>query len=161
MKSTALAFILLVAGCAYPSPQDFDAERAATAEAGVRSFLDTLRADLSDRGPLAWLDHFDHGPEFFMASDGIELFPDYPTADSIVRGFAPGLRSIRLDLDDLDVYPHDAGYAQFGSPYRETLVDTSGAEMSIRGYVTGTIVRAAGRWKVRSLHWSSPVPPQY
>ena len=160
MKSIALALIALLAGCAYPSPQDFDAERTADVEDEVRSSLDSLRADLLDRGAFAWLDHFDHGPEFFMASDGVELFPDYAAADSIVRGFAPELGAIQLDLDDLDVYPVTAGYAHFGSPYREILADTSGATMSIRGYVTGTVVRTAGRWKVRSLHWSSPAPSQ-
>ena len=161
MKSVALVLPLLFAACGYRSPQELDTQRSAAAETEVLSFLDTLRADLSDRGPLAWLDHFDHGPEFSMASDGVEIFPDYAAADSIVRGFAPELASIRLDLDDLDLHRVDAGFAHFGTPYRETLVDTSGAEMAIHGYVTGTVVRTSGRWKVRSLHWSSPVPPRH
>ena len=46
-------------------------------------------------------------------------------------------------------------------PPQDLIVIVDPLMLSIHGYVTGTLARLSGRWKVRSLHWSSPVPPQH
>jgi len=148
-----------LAACGLPPSQDFDAQRLSAAEAEVRALVASIPADLAGRGPVAWLDHFDPGPDFFMASDGIALFPDFATADSVVRGFAPSIAALSLTWDDVRIDVLSPDGAVFATPYHETLTDTAGTVTAFGGFVTATVVRHAAAWKIRHLHWSSPVTP--
>lgn len=153
-----LALALLAPACGAPSSQEFDEQRLAAVEADVRSFVSSIPTDLAERGPTAWLDHFDRGPNFFMASDGVEVFPDHATADELVRGFAPSIAAMEITWDSVRVQVLTPDWAVFSTAYRETLTDTSGVDIAFGGYVTGTLVRRPGSWRIQNLHWSSPTP---
>lgn len=156
--SPILALALVATACGAPSSQEFDEQRLASVEADVRAFVSSIPIHLAERGPTAWLDHFDRGPDFFMASDGVEVFPDHATADELVRGFAPSIAAMEITWDSVRVHVLTPEWAVFSTAYRETLTDTSGVDIAFGGYVTATVVRRAVGWRIQNLHWSSPAP---
>jgi len=74
-------------------------------EESVRIMASRLSADLGQRGPIAWMDYFAEVPGFFMASDGLAVFPDYETASAFVDGLAGRIAAMRLEWTDLRVEP--------------------------------------------------------
>ena len=146
------------AGCAGEMKQLSNAEKAEIEE-HVSAMALTIASDLEARGPIAWLDHFLDVPEFFMASDGRLLFPDIESAEKIVEGFAHSIAKMELVWRDIFIDPIEDGMAMMGATYDEVLVDTSGTVLNLSGYFTGMAVETADGWKLRNLHWSSPLVP--
>lgn len=156
LPAVLLAAVLV--GCRPPDGSTLDNAHAAALRDSVTQAANALAVDLAQEGPNAWLGYFEESTSFFMASDGVLRFPTIDSAITFVRAFAPTYTSLRLEWDDLRVEPLGAGVAVMATPYRETLVDTTGAELSLGGYVTAVWSHTAEGWRIRNLHWSSPVP---
>lgn len=153
-----LSFAILACGRA---PQDLDRAHADALRDSARQFAVQIARDLARDGPAAWLRYFERHPSFFMASDGALIFPDNDSAAVFVEGLARTSSAIDLEWIDLRVEPVAPGLAVIASGYHETITDTAGTTIEFGGYVTGLAHHTSDGWRLRDLHWSSPVPPPH
>jgi hypothetical protein len=115
---------------------------------------------VSREGPAAWSRHFAPGEEFFMAADGVLVFPDGAAAGRGVAALTKTLSAIELDFGtDVRVDPLTPDLAVVGAPYHERLTDADGARTESHGYFTALAERRGGRWRLRDAHWSVPGAP--
>ena len=124
----------------------------------ISGFLEQLASDLVASGPAGWLLHFEESERFYMGSDGSLVFPDYDSAAAYVGVLAETLDVIELDLLSPRVDVLSDSLASVVSPYHESITRHDGSAISFGGLVSMLIVRHSGTWKIRNLHWSSPVP---
>jgi hypothetical protein len=150
--------VALTAFACARAPADLDRTHADAIRDSVRQFAVQIARDLARDGPAAWLAHFEDHPRFFMASDGALVFPDHDSATVFVEGLARAIAAVDLDWVDLRVEPVAPGLAVIASAYHEAITDTAGATITFGGYVTGLARHTEGGWRLRHLHWSSPVP---
>lgn len=144
---------------AAPSMADPPPGRADTGQQ-LRELMAAIERDLAARGPLAWLDHFDDGDDFFMASDGAIAFADIEAAREFLLEFAATIVDVQLRWSSLQVTLLSDNVATLGAAYEEVMRDVAGNERRFEGYFTGTAVRTAAGWKLGNLHWSSPRLPE-
>lgn len=122
----------------------------------AEAFFDEIPERLASGGPLAWLDLFESGPAFFMASDGAVAFEDRPAAEAFLADFASQVASIRLEWREPRIDPLTSSLVVVSSDYVEEIVTTDGETSRFGGHVTGVLRRAGGTWRIQHLHWSSP-----
>jgi hypothetical protein len=135
-------------------------ERAAAVEDGVRAFTQTVAHDVTQNGPTAWRKHFSDSPAFFMASNGLLVFPNSAAATKGIQDFARTIKQIELRWgDDLRVDPLTPDLAVVAATYHEIQVNTAGQRVDEAGFFTGIAEYRDGRWQFRNAHWSVPVPP--
>jgi hypothetical protein len=139
------------------SAGESEASWAASVDLEVRALAAAIAADLAREGPEAWLRHFDEGPSFFMASDGVAKFPSYDSMREFVLRFDPGISAMELSWSDVRVEALTPTLASLGAAYRESITYTSGKEVRFGGYFTGLAARTQTGWKLRNAHWSSEV----
>lgn len=132
------------------------AETARSAEA----FFMEIPARLATGGPLAWLDLFEDGPAFFMASDGAVAFADRAAAEAFLADFAPRVTRMSLEWIEPRLDPLDASLVVVSSTYSETITMADGTVSSFDGHVSGVLRRSGGAWRIQHLHWSSPPPEE-
>lgn len=123
---------------------------------GAEAFFTGIPAELAARGPLAWLDLFEDGPAFFMASDGAVAFHDRAEAEIFLADFAPGVSGMRLEWIDPRLDPLTESIVAVSSSYAETITLSDGTATSFGGHVSGVLRRRGGAWRIQHLHWSSP-----
>jgi hypothetical protein len=161
MRTTRfLLFAFLTTGACGREPPDLDGAHADAMRDSVRQFAVQIARDLARDGPAAWLRHFERDAAFFMASDGVLVFPDHDSATVFVEGLARAVSSVDLEWIDLRVEPVAPGLAVIASAYHEAITDTAGATTTFSGYVTGLARHTDRGWRLRDLHWSSPAPPR-
>jgi len=114
--------------------------------------------DLAADGPSAWLRYFEESSSFFMASDGRSVFPTHAAADEAVADLALAFTRVDIQWIDLRVEPLVPGFAVVGTGYHEILTDTAGGTVEFGGFMTGVARHGPDGWRLRNLHWSSPVP---
>src|SRR5215470_7838519 len=155
-----LLALLSLAACARVSPPPFDDRARAAERAAVSAFVRELAADVSREGPAAWSRHFAPGEEFFMAADGVLVFPDGAAAARGVAALEKTLTAIELRFgEDLKVDPLTPDLAMVAVPHEEVLTDADGHRTESRGYFTALAEQHAGHWRLRDAHWSVPGPP--
>jgi hypothetical protein len=163
--STALLAAFALAGCSdraagSAEPQSLPPARAAAIGESARTFMRTVAHDVTQEGPLAWLEFFDNGPGFFMAVNGQLAFPNAAAAEEGTQNFARTINHIELTWgDDLRVDPLTAELAVVAASWREIQVDKAGRRMEETGYFTGLTEYRDGHWRFRDAHWSAPVSP--
>jgi hypothetical protein len=135
------------------------AQRAAV-EDGVRKFTATVAQDVTREGPMAWLKHFEDGPEFFMAVNGQLAFPSGQMAAKAIPTVATKYKSIVLRWgDDLRVDALTENLCVVGMSYNEVSefsAEGGGRKLNQSGYFTGLAEKRGGRWQFRDAHWSVP-----
>lgn len=156
MRSRWRYALLLVSPLACgPGPRaPLDPPHAAAIEDSVRQFAAAIAQDVSGGGPNAWLPHFVHGPEFFMASEGRLVFPSFDSATTFVHALSRTIPQIDLAWADIRVDPIAPGIAILGASYREALTPRTGRATRARGYFTGLAIHTASGWQLRDAHWS-------
>jgi len=161
MPTTRVVPLLALAGLSCTgAPRTLDPAHADAMRDSVRQFAVQLARGLARDGPAAWLRHFERHPSFFMASDGALVFPGNDSAVAAVEGLARTVSAMDLEWIGLRVEPVAPGLAVIASAYRETITDTAGVTIEFGGYVTGLAHHTESGWRLRNLHWSSPVPPR-
>jgi hypothetical protein len=160
-----LGVILAATACGTgPAPQaagsaTLDSARVAAMQDSVRAFANSVSQGVTSRGPAAWRGFFADEPAFFMAANGVLVFP---TSDSATRGIEDlthVFASIQLQWGDgarVDVLA--PGIALFAAPYHEVLVDVKGNRIDATGYFTGIAEHRNAVWRFRDAHWSVPLP---
>jgi hypothetical protein len=121
----------------------------------VKAMTEHISKDLAAKGPIVWLDYFEDGPDFYMASDGMLVFKDYQTAsnfinDTLVKLFA----RINLRWDLLRIDPISNQLASVASGFHEDLLDSTGKSSTSNGYFSGIAEKTPHGWRLRNAHWS-------
>jgi len=130
-------------------------EQAATVKDSVLQLAAITAKDVSTRGPIAWLDHFENSPHFFMANDGFLALPDYKTAESFVKEtLMKQLRSINLHWSAIRVEPLTPEFAIMAANYHEDITDNNNKTTVYEGYLTATVQHTANGWKFLNMSWS-------
>ena len=143
-------------------PRSLTPASATAVEDGVRSFTRAVAHDVTQDGPAAWRKHFSDGPSFFMAADGLLVFPNSTAATAGIHDLARTFKQIELRWgDDLRVDPLTPDLAVVAASYHEVRVNTAGQRVEESGFFTGVAEYRDGRWQFRNAHWSVPVasPP--
>ncbi len=153
-------YLLIVASCKEPvatipaSSASF-AKDSLTVKDSVTAMAMAVAKDITERGPIAWLDHFEDAPGFWMASGGRLIFPNIDSAKQFIKQvLVKNVRSIDLRWSDLQVEPLSVTLASIGANFTEVITDISGKDLPIAGYFTGTARKTSGGWKLHNAHWS-------
>lgn len=158
MNHHALMFPALLAvilpGCRASDSSSPDAVRAGEIQTGVRRMADSIAREVTADGPIAWIRYMEASPGFFMASGENLAFPNIDSAVTFVRGFAGGIRHIKLAWNDIRVDPLTSRIAVMGASFREAITDTADHRMRIGGYFTAVAEETPSGWRVRDMNWS-------
>jgi hypothetical protein len=149
-----LAIIFLVASC-QPGPFTPDKKNMQPVRDSVLIMMQHLSTDLERMGPAAWINYFDPGPDFYMASDGKLAFKNFPGArlfieDSLVHA----VRKINLVFSQMRIDSLGPQLAAVGAVFHEDITDPSINTFSVNGYFTALLTQTGQGWKIRNLHWS-------
>jgi hypothetical protein len=160
-----LVFVLVAAtGCqgqrsAADHAEPLTAERGAAVEQSVRGFMAKVAEDVTQGGPTAWSNEFDDGPNFFMASEGVLVFPSGAAAAQGIPTLTQIIKKIELRWGpDLRVDPLTTDLAVVGTTYQENRADPQGHELTEKGYFSGVVEQRNGKWRFRDAHWSVKTP---
>ena len=141
--------------------QSFPPQQASAVEESVRSFMLTVAHDVSEQGPTVWSKHFADDRAFFMANNGVLMFPDKAAAEQGSRAFASTIKHIELHWgygSDLRIDVLTPKLAQVATPWSEVWTDLAGQQFSQNGFFTGLAEFRDGHWQFRNAHWSVPAP---
>jgi hypothetical protein len=158
MKYAVLAFVLISwgTGCR-PNNFELDANGQNLVKESVSQMTSKLIADLSQRGPLEWLNYFEKSPDFFMVSDGQLAFEDYQSSELFIENtLVKKFVKINLQLSHLRIDPLTPNLAALGANYHEDLIDSSGKAITANGYLSALAKQTSQGWKFENLHWSTP-----
>lgn len=154
-RAVLLCIALALAGC---QPRD-----VALTPAHSRAMVDSVRGMLQDYTALVNARQWDSVAGYFANDPGFRWVEDgrvtYPSYDSVVTTFgAIGamIRSIELGWSDVAVTPIAPGAAALTATFQETLTDTAGVRVDLRGIVTIALRHERGGWRFVVGHASSP-----
>ncbi len=134
-------------------------EQSVLVKDSVSRMAINIAADISKKGPGAWLNYFEDNPNFFMANEGQLVFKDYQSAKTfILNTLVKNIPVIKLRWDNLRVDPLTARLASIGADFHEDQVTSGGKKLSYDGYFTGIAHYDGHGWKLRNTHWSIKVP---
>jgi hypothetical protein len=121
----------------------------------VTVLTSNIAKDLFANGPVAWLNYFEDGPDFFMAADGVLAFKNYQAGKIFIEGtLVKSIRRIELHWSNLRIDPLTVRLASVGADFHEKLTDSAGAIVAADGYFTAIAAQTNSGWKLRNLHWS-------
>ena len=150
-----ILFIVALSSCKQNSTT-LSSDQSVAVKDSVLKLANITAQDVSSRGPIAWLDHFENSPDFFMASDGALVFPNYSAADSFIRTkLTKQFRSVGLKWSGISVYPITSQSATMGANFHEDIATQDGKTASINGYFTAVVVKTGKGWQFRNAHWST------
>jgi hypothetical protein len=153
-RTLILAMSCWVVAC-HTNTQSLDAKETNLVIDSVRRMTANLINDLSNHGPVAWLNYFEESPDFFMVSSGQLAFKDYQSGktfieDTLVKYFV----KINLQLNQLRIDPLTSNLASIGAGFHEELFDSTGKMALADGYLTALVKQTNQGWKFRNLQWS-------
>ena len=157
MIKSYLYFLLTIFyfSCTQPATTVTETKPSPAAPDSVRFFLESMSRDVTKNGPNAWLEHFENSPDFFMASEGKLVFPNYDSADGFIRHtLVKMFTSIELRWTEVKIDVLTSDYASVAATYLENRTSASGAKDTEQGYFTGLAHLQDGKWKLRNAHWS-------
>jgi len=164
VMSAAIGVVILSAvlgtGCSRPrTSSSFTSDEAAATTNAVRAFANGVADDVTRRGPLAWSDHFENTPNFFMASNGQLAFANGEAAMRGIKDVPKFITHLELRWGDpMLVDPLTPTLAMIAAPYHEIQFDPAGHRVEENGYFTGLAELGPAGWKFRNAHWSVTAP---
>ncbi|HMC87277.1 MAG TPA: hypothetical protein VKI61_17250 [Chitinophagaceae bacterium] len=121
----------------------------------VQKMMDMTASDISHDGPVGWLKYFENTPDFFMASDGQIVFPNYDSATAFIKNtLARQIKKIELHWSNIRIYPLAERLANIGADWMEYFTDFAGNNNSQKGYFTAVAEKTLQGWRLRNAHWS-------
>jgi ketosteroid isomerase-like protein len=122
--------------------------------ARVRSFATAERA----RDAEQLLAHYASGPECHFYHDGRRA--NYDVIAGGVRKALPGVRSLEVAYDDVEVTVLSAEYALASATFRrDVVIDSTGAAVRQEGGVSWIWRNMDGKWLIVHGHISHPLAP--
>ncbi|HEX4850567.1 MAG TPA: hypothetical protein VFV08_07170, partial [Puia sp.] len=157
MIKSSLFFLLTIFffSCNQPATTVTETKPTLAAPDSVRSFVESISRDITQNGPNAWLQYFENSPDFFMASEGKIIFPNYDSADGFIKHtLVKMFTKIELSWTEVKVDVLSSDYASVAATYLENKTNASGVKDTEQGYFTGLAHLQNGKWKLRNAHWS-------
>lgn len=150
-----IALILtLILSCQGSSPY-LSSGQAHEVRDSVLRLAEMTAKDITAKGPIAWLDHFEDSPEFFMVNEGTLALPNYHAACSFINTtLVKVMPKITLKWSAIRVDPLTSEIAVMAARFHEDAADASGKITPYDGYFTAIIHKTAKGWKFRNEHWS-------
>jgi len=137
----------------------FSADDSALVKDGVTAMTANIANDVSQKGPIAWLDYFEDSSRFFMASNGQLAFKDYASAKTVIlNNLVKGISKIMLSWQNVRVDPLTPEFANIGANFHEDLVLANGNTLTVDGYVTASAHFNGSKWMLRYMNWAVKVP---
>ena len=135
--------------------QTLVAEQQIKVKTTVQHFADSIAADVTKDGPIAWLKYFNDSPDFFMISDGQMVFKDYAAADRFIKTtLMRTVAKIALKWNDTRIDPLAPDMAAIATGFHEDITDNRGKIISYDGYFTAIAQKNVNGWQLRNAHWS-------
>ncbi len=148
-------FVILFVSCRSNLNTKMSSAEVSRVKDSLTAMTDRISRDLSERGPVAWLNYFEESPNFYMASDGAIAFKDYQTARTFIRDtLVKTFKQILLHWDHMRIDPLTPDLASIGSDFHEELKDLSGKSAMSDGYFSAIAEKTAGGWQLRNAHLS-------
>ncbi len=136
-----------------PAPQT---SNAGSVQKGVRQMAADIAHDISVAGPVAWLNYFEQNPNFFMANEGLRVFPNNDSATHFVKDIlAKNIVKVNLTWSNIFVDSLSSKLAVLSANYHEDLIDKDNQTIPQDGYFTALAEQTSNGWMLRDLHWSS------
>jgi hypothetical protein len=149
-----IGLILLISSCKNHSTSSQQKPDPAVLD-GVHQMLDSIAVNVSEKGPVAWLNYFENTPDFFMATDGQLDFPNKDTAAIIINNkIVKQIMAIDLKWNNIHIDALSGTLAAIGADFHEVITDPNGNKLPVDGYFTGIAHRSVEGWQLRNLHWS-------
>jgi len=164
-SSIVLVPVIAIMGCARQaavsrSARPMSAAERTAVDESVRGFMAQVAQEVTQGGPTTWSKEFEDGPNFFMASEGVLVFPSGAAAAQGIAALTQIIKKIELQWgQELRVDPLSPELAAVGSTYQEIRTDLQGHELTEKGYFTGVVEQRNGKWQFRNAHWSVETPP--
>src|SRR6185312_4344625 len=157
MRFTGLIFYLGLAAltACNTAGNSFTDVQKATVRDSVKNMMEKVSKDVTHDGPIAWMNYFDSNPDFYMASGGKLVFPNYDTANNFVRNvLIKVIPKIELHWNDIHVYPISVDYADISAGFHEMQTSFDGKLTPDDGYFTALAHHTNQGWRLQNLHWS-------
>jgi hypothetical protein len=134
-----------------PSPRQFHFTNDS-----VKKFAESMAQDVSGKGPVEWLQYFKNSPDFFMASDGQLVFPNYDSASNFIKNTLPKkISKIELSWKNIRVDSLAEGLASLSADFHEDITDNTGKKIPEDGYFTSVAQYTIQGWRLCNAHWST------
>ena len=159
MVRVAWVGLLLIAACAKPAEQPFDAAAQGavrdSAIATLNAYVDAIKSLDSARIAAFYADD----PAFRMVDGQHSMQRSELLA--VIGSIAQSLTSFDgwFVTDSLTVIPLTPTHAIAAGPYVDVMTDTAGVTAVVRGYVTWHLRRGAAGWQFLYGH-AAPLPPE-
>jgi len=150
-----LPLVTLVFSCNHQQ-QQLTSEQISNVKTSVTNLTANIAADISTKGPVAWLNYFENSPDFFMASEGQIVFHNYASAQSFIKDtLVKSISKINLQWGKMRINVLNTQLASIGSDFHEDITSLNANQtVPVDGYFTSTAVLTNAGWKLRNLHWS-------
>jgi len=133
----------------------FAAKEQAIVKDSVQQLVNSIEKNISQRGPVAWLNYFEDSPDFFMASDGLLVFPNIDTARNFINNvLVKNMISIKLKWDHVRIDPLTVSLSGVSANFHEDAFDSTGKKSAYDGYFSGIAIQTSNGWKLHNAHWS-------
>jgi hypothetical protein len=140
---------------------EFTLKERSLVQDNVQLMVESIAKNISNEGPVVWLRYFENTPDFFMASDGLLVFPDIDTAtDFLNNKLIKMMPEIQLSWSNIRIDPLTTTLANISAVYHEDITDSTGKMTPHDGFFTGIAHKTSLGWKLRNAHWSSTVTHQ-
>ena len=156
-RTTLLVFIGLIFFISYcrNNKDSLTQIQGSSVKDGVQEMLDSIARNVSDKGPIAWLQYFENTPDFFMASDGQLDFPNKDSATSLINNtIVKQINKIELNWNNIRIDVLGGTLADIAADFHEEITESNGNKIPVDGYFTGLAHRSVQGWQLRNLHWS-------
>jgi hypothetical protein len=149
-----LPVICVLAACKSNTPRFGAGERAGVKDS-VSRLMVNVAADISVKGPIAWLKYFEDTTDFFMASNGQLSFHNYQSASAFIKDtLVKIIPKITLRWSNIRIDALSPGLAAIGSGFHEDITNLSGGITPFDGYFSAVAIYQGKSWKLRNAHWS-------
>jgi hypothetical protein len=148
------ALVVLALSC-NNHPTSLQPNEFAAVQDSVLLMAESIAKNISHDGPVAWPRYFEDTPEFFMASEGQLVFPNYDSAKNFINHtLVKNIRAIELHWGNIRIDPITGTAADIAATFHEDITDAAGKTSPQDGYFTGLAHQTPQGWKLKNAHWS-------
>lgn len=154
----ALVAMMLTSSCEPSAPRFGIVDKQVVTDS-VNRMMTTISSDISTKGPIAWLNHFQDTSAFFMANNGELLFKDNAIAKVLIQSdLIKIISKITLGWGNIRIDPLTPSLAAIGADFHEDITLSSGKTNLVNGYFTALAEHTGKGWQLRNCHWSAKTP---
>ena len=151
---TSIMLLIFIVSC-NEKKDTLTPKQIADVRDSVQTMAQSIAKNISQQGPTAWLQYFEAAPDFYMASEGKLVFPNYDTAKNFINNTLVKIISkIELRWSDVRIDPLTTNFANMAATFHEDITDASGKTTPQDGYFTGLAHQTPQGWKLLNAHWS-------